>query len=112
MESTRESCCAPKDSRTAEATLEKLALPSGSAVEVPLPEIWREHVVHVDTHTADEGTRLRRGVDDVLVEHRTGRALTVGPRPRLPCPPVSRSAGLSDHAVFDCPRARVMTSVN
>jgi hypothetical protein len=62
-----------------------------SPVEIPLPEIGREDLVDIDADTAQDDTRVGRGHDHRLIEHRRGLALTVRPRLRLPRPRVSRS---------------------
>jgi len=59
------------------------------SLEVPLPEIGRENLVHIDVGTCHRDTRVGGGDDHILVEHGRGLARTVRPRPGLPCPPLS-----------------------
>jgi len=59
-----------------------------SSIKIPLTEIGRKDVIHIDVYPAHEGTRARRSLDHSLIEHRPGLALTVRPCARLPYPPV------------------------
>jgi hypothetical protein len=46
------------------------SMPEGSAGEIPLPEIGRKDVVHIDVNTANERTRAGSGVHRSLIKHR------------------------------------------
>jgi len=48
-----------------------------SSIEIPLPEIGREHLVDVHVDAAKKRTRVRRAVDHLLVQHRGGLALSM-----------------------------------
>jgi hypothetical protein len=61
------------------------------AIEIPLPEIGREHLVDVYVDATEQRTGVRRAVDDLLVKHRLGLALSVRPGLGLPSPSVPRS---------------------
>src|SRR3954465_14726264 len=82
---------------------DRTALAADSSTEVPLSEIGRKNLVDIDTDTAEDDTRVGRGDNDRLIENRRGFALTIGPRLRLPGPPVAFSGRPPDDVVVACP---------
>jgi hypothetical protein len=67
---------------------QRLVVSGSLPVKIPLPEIGRKDLVHIHVCTAQKGTRARGAVDDILIKHGRGLALTMRPRACLPCPPV------------------------
>lgn len=60
-----------------------------SSDKVPLTEIGREHVIHIDVEIADQGAGVGPADDHPLIQHRRRLALTMRPRNRLPGPPMA-----------------------
>ena len=98
----------PRESASRAADfVEGAANGDSSPAEVPLTEIGGEHLVDVHVDTAQKWTGIRRAIDHLLIQHRGGRALSMRPAFGLPRPVVPCSGGLADHAVTDCPAARL-----
>ncbi len=62
-----------------------------SSTKVPLTEIGREYLVHIDVDAVDQGTWVGRGDNLSLIKHSRRFTLTMRPRLRLPCPPIAWS---------------------
>src|SRR5271156_779919 len=83
-----------------------------SPAESPLTEVGGEHLVDVDVDATKKRTRIRRGVDHLLVQHCGGFALSMRPGPGLPGPLVPSCGGGADHAVVGRPLASLKMSID